>query len=859
MATKAQIDSAFRQAGYTFGRPTFSTVPNAVFPYDYNRIVELFSSDVVNRILSELGENPESAAASTTVGFEYLMAAKILETIAASGYTHDGRNLGLTSTAVGGITSSFEAADAYISTLRNRIQLLNSQARKLGAQTKPFLEFLSGGGTAQGLDFEALKNTVVGGQGISILRDNENELIAINANPQNGRIILVNELSFTSTDSASKVIQFDTNIPANATDTDANIVKIFIRNGQFTDAAGSNELEFIVRYMQNADTNAGQYRVISRNISRDFRVWRTTWTDVLNNSFIRINVRRVKARNEDNYLRMFTVFAPSQVEPVGGNVLDGNILKGEKGDTGPAANADQLLPLPTERSADAGKIAALNSSGSAWELVEQSGSGGDGNRSEANSKAIQTLQNKTYDLKVGEFATGWADAVNVATQGGLAVREGAPFDTTTAAAATYSLSPVSPGGKYLVVRLPNDSEDQQARVILTSAAPNVFSYTLQVNAMHLLGSDDTWDYYIENLELGDHVASIKLQLTGDLNHIGTSVFTGIFDGSFFPRAIQADAIADFALSGRTLGLKAVDVKNLRDAVTDRLLPSRIGNANQIIRVNSDGDGVEYTNLPAASIPDNSITSGQLKSGIVTAAKLANDAVTSAKVATGAISDTKLATDSVTSAKIKDKAVSNSKLADGAITKEKISTGAVQNAAIGTAAISSAKLNSSLTKRLLPATLGTKGQVLTVNSAGTGVIYATPAAGGGSTTSSGGGFGIMDRFRVTSEASVNLNNANTFDYTFIKNDATTFDPSKPVFVNTEHDLINDSLFLFPNAVPAGYKVFYSREYSTNRGVQLWGYKGTIGGVANTFGIYASGYGGFTLSTSDARDIWVSILH
>ena len=65
-------------------------------------------------------------------------------------------------------------------------------------------------------------------------------------------------------------------------------------------------------------------------------------------------------------------------------------------------------------------------------------------------------------------------------------------------------------------------------------------------------------------------------------------------------------------------------------------------------------------------------------------------------------------------------------------------GIVTSGTIVNKAISLDKLADAVAARLLPSSLGTAGQVLTVNSAASAVEYATPSAGGG-TTSGGGGW------------------------------------------------------------------------------------------------------------------------
>ena len=694
MATNKQIDTAFRYAGYSFGRPSTGKVPNAIFPADWNRILDLLNDDVVDVILAELGEDPSKNTESQTVGFEYLMAAKILEFISTTGYSIDGRELSLTSSNVAGIDTSFEDSETYVNNLRDRITKLQSQARKLGAQVTPFLQFPGGDGAAPavnketvynqaknivqagtnidiseddtantltisstasgsgGLDFDELKGTIVAGDNVSITVDATNELISVTANPQNGRYVYLGTKNFAKGTTNADTITFDTNIPSTATDLRQNIVKFLITDSLTADGQNSDDVEFLVGLLQTSNNSTSIRNIRTGKGNRRIRMWRTTYTND-GSTFIRVNVSRVTGNDEQQFWHGFTAFADTLANE-SGTTTDGTVNVGiPNNSVGTSeledAVVDRLLPEPTDSSSDAGKVAALSSDGSRYILTSQSGGSQGGtagvdtvarNKADAALNSITRLNQQTIDLEVGDASEGWARARNVNRQGGMAVQSGSAFTLTQAAAATYSLSPSSPGGKFLVVRIPEDDFQSSARVQLTSAGPTIFTYTLQVSSMHFLGKDDDWQYLGENLELGDHVASLELQVTGNLAHIGTSVYRGIFQGSFLTNDIPGSAIEDGTITAAKIATgvipdsdvttaqqsvfpKAIPTKrnqlpfsqregisptvnwftewkdlsvgidDLAAAVAARLLPATLGSKGQQLRVNNAANGIEY--------------------------------------------------------------------------------------------------------------------------------------------------------------------------------------------------------------------------------------------------------------------------
>ena len=206
MASNKQIDNAFRIAGYDFGRPTADSIPEPIYPYDYSRIVALFSDDVVEQLLSDLGENPNNRAETTNKGFPYQMAAAILRIIAASDLTSDGRNVTLTSFTQGGLTSTFEISRNYKENLEGRIRILQAQGRRLADESQQSVVTVAPVLT----DFyRALKNTLGEGTNIDLNFDDAAQTISI-ASPYNIRA--ANGFGDAVYDALKLVLKTDNNV-----------------------------------------------------------------------------------------------------------------------------------------------------------------------------------------------------------------------------------------------------------------------------------------------------------------------------------------------------------------------------------------------------------------------------------------------------------------------------------------------------------------------------------------------------------------------------------------------------------------------------------------------------------------------
>ena len=292
-------------------------------------------------------------------------------------------------------------------------------------------------------------------------------------------------------------------------------------------------------------------------------------------------------------IRMFgTVTLRSSTHLVGQNVWGGKLGSGSV-DIDSLANAvgDRLLPAPTGDASDSARVAALNSSGDAWELVPQSGSGGSGlsfvttdetiNGTGTSSDALtipwkaQVDQNTRDDVRlklaaadiiVGEKSVAsWGKVNNSGNQGGLARNNADGYwNLTRAKAATYTGRAInaSSNGDYFVARIPVGSDTRKFAI----REEGTFSGTIDnvLNTTRFLGTDDTWNYYVEDVRL-----FAKVTLRSSTHLVGFNTWGG------------------------KLGNGVVDIDALADSIAKRLLPAILGSAGQILQVNSAGDGVEF--------------------------------------------------------------------------------------------------------------------------------------------------------------------------------------------------------------------------------------------------------------------------
>ena len=140
MVTANQTDTAFRLAGFPFGRPVelpADFVP--LFPSDFRLLINLFTDDVVSGLVKKAGEGE---------GVEYSLAAEILVALLNAGYSTEGRRLDVTASSGAGLSLAYAAEVDHRSDMQRRIRDLRNLSNAERQATGTSSGGASGGGAA---------------------------------------------------------------------------------------------------------------------------------------------------------------------------------------------------------------------------------------------------------------------------------------------------------------------------------------------------------------------------------------------------------------------------------------------------------------------------------------------------------------------------------------------------------------------------------------------------------------------------------------------------------------------------------------------------------------------------------------
>lgn len=139
MATAVQIDNAFRMAGISVGRPTTARLEllrkRNVLPGDSESLVNLFTDDQIQDWQIQLGETEAEVADNTATiipGWQPFLAAYILEFLANTGVTTEGRGFDVTSVDSETFSRDFLDSDTIYRNYAKRVNELRGAARRLG-------------------------------------------------------------------------------------------------------------------------------------------------------------------------------------------------------------------------------------------------------------------------------------------------------------------------------------------------------------------------------------------------------------------------------------------------------------------------------------------------------------------------------------------------------------------------------------------------------------------------------------------------------------------------------------------------------------------------------------------------------
>ena len=137
---------------------------------------------------------------------------------------------------------------------------------------------------------------------------------------------------------------------------------------------------------------------------------------------------------------------------------------------------------------------------------------------------IDGIKQVIHDINAPRAPVDWEDTTTD-SEGGIADSPSG-FTLSTAKSATYAKSQPGPlAGNWLAIRIPIADEAEQYRFVVE--VPDDLgggTYFELINHLELLGTDDTWQYYISpELGSGD---SVKLQLSPDATHVGNTTYLG---------------------------------------------------------------------------------------------------------------------------------------------------------------------------------------------------------------------------------------------------------------------------------------------------------------------------------------------
>ena len=180
-----------------------------------------------------------------------------------------------------------------------------------------------------------------------------------------------------------------------------------------------------------------------------------------------------------------------------------------------------------------------------------------------NTDASSRLKLATADIIVGETRDPSWGIVNISgAAGGIAKNNGDGYwNLTRAKAATYTSAEVtaSGNGDYFVARLPLGSDTR----LYAFREAGTFSGTIDepLNAARLLGSDNSWDYYIYDVRLFGTVS-----LRSSTHNVGFNRWAGkLADGT-----VDTDSIKDGAVTSDKLAPAIDDAITKNTTDTDRL-------------------------------------------------------------------------------------------------------------------------------------------------------------------------------------------------------------------------------------------------------------------------------------------------
>lgn len=237
------------------------------------------------------------------------------------------------------------------------------------------------------------------------------------------------------------------------------------------------------------------------------------------------------------------------------------------------------------------------------------------------------------------------------------------------------------------------------------ADANVTNAKLEANA---ITTDKIKDGEVQTADIKD--ANITTAKIADAN---------VTNAKLAANAVTTDKILDGTIVVADLANDAVETSKIKDSnvttakIADaNVTPAKMehGAADQVLKTNTAGTGVEWGKLSAANLLGKDLTAGDASitvgNGVgatlidanlkvtdlgITTAKLAASAVTTDKITDANVTEAKLSADAVTSAKIVDGTIATADLGDNSVATNKIIDSNVTEVKLATSAVTTAKL------------------------------------------------------------------------------------------------------------------------------------------------------------------------
>ncbi len=237
------------------------------------------------------------------------------------------------------------------------------------------------------------------------------------------------------------------------------------------------------------------------------------------------------------------------------------------------------------------------------------------------------------------------------------------------------------------------------------ADANVTNAKLEANA---ITTDKIKDGEVQTADIKDaNITTVKI---ADAN---------VTNAKLAANAVTTDKILDGTILVNDLANDAVETSKIKDSnvTTAKIADANVttakiehGAADQVLKTNTAGTGVEWGKLSAANLvgkdliavdPSITIVNGVGATLIdanlkvtdlgITTAKLAASAVTTDKITDANVTEAKLSADAVTSAKIVDGTIATADLGDNSVATNKIIDSNVTEVKLATSAVTTAKL------------------------------------------------------------------------------------------------------------------------------------------------------------------------